>query len=93
MKLESWASKGVFFILFCKVLTTNTEDDNLFGDKENLLENVDAIENQSQSPISNNLLDNSLDEHISTSNTRGKKIVEFKKVSQQNEYNSSQTIG
>ena len=87
MKIKSWASKGVLFILFCKVLTTNTEEDNLFRDKENILDNVAAIENQSQSPISNNLLDNTLNEHISASDTRGRKIVELKKVLQQNQYN------
>ena len=84
MKLVSWASKCALLILFCKVLATNTQKDSIFGDEENVLDNVDAIENQPESPISDHFLDNSLEKHIPASNKQRGKIVELKKVSQQN---------
>ena len=74
-------------IFFCEVLAINTQDGNLINDRELLGKPVNAIENHSQSPISN-----ALDDHVSTSLKREGKIVELKKVSQKYKYNLSYSL-
>ncbi len=89
MKLQRWTSKFILVIFFCEVLAIKTQDGTFIKDRELLGKPVNAIENQSQSQISNVLLDSALDDHVSKPLKREGKIVELKKVSRKYKYNLS----
>ena len=81
MKFINSASKYIFVIFFCEVLSIDQEKDSFIKDNENLLESNINTNDRSQSIINpNQKLENSLDDTVTSSKKRGSKILELKQV-------------
>ena len=82
MKFANLASKYIFVIFFCGVLSINQGEDNFMKDYENASEsNVDTNNIRYQPQLkSDQKSENGFQDTITASKKRGNKIIELKQV-------------